>query len=558
MADVQSHKSFRPITTLTFRLNWILSERLGTQGTDQHTYGFHIVNVILHGIVTAMVTEASVYVFAGGTTSDLLAQMVTGAIFAFHPVHAEAVSNLTSRGELLMSLFFLGAFLCFAPHVSGSHQGLPTPGMASFVAIYVGPFVCMTLSLFCKEQGATTLITLVIYDFVHNQGSVRQFVRAIVSRQAHAVAFVRRTAVLAVQTVAMALWRYYLNGETSPDFVFKQNPAGFSSDRFTRVFSVNWVYCLYVRDALDPRFLSPDWSGRSIDLIETTSDVRILGVLALWCFAGGCVISLCTGLDEQAGQTRVEIRRVILLAFLAFTFAPFLLSSNILVVVGLMKADRVIYLPLVGFCLLEALVVKLVFFPEHDASRARDSTRRKMGHVVVMLQMYFFCRRVHERNMAWSDPLRLWAAAYRINPRSYHTMYNTGYELALRHRHAEAEPILRPIGDPHVDGPSNTFVYTMVLQNLNRCDESLPLVEKALAVVEEKKVNGGVRDDDRTLARIESNLKISKGFCAENIMERGRIFFDAVQTDPTNDFAMKEATKLAKEIERMKQFQGYV
>ena len=44
-------------------------------------------------------------------------------------------------------------------------------------------------------------------------------------------------------------------------------------------------------------------------------------------------------------------------AFLGFLFAPFLLSSNILVVVGLMKADRVIYLPLMGFCLLEALVL---------------------------------------------------------------------------------------------------------------------------------------------------------------------------------------------------------
>lgn len=550
MADVQSHKSFRPITTITFRLNWILSEWLGQSETDQHTYGFHLVNVGLHGLVTTLITEAAAFVFCGGTQSDMLAITITGAIFAFHPVHAEAVSNLTSRGELLMSCFFLTAFLVFAPHVS--HGKLPKPGIWSFFAIYIIPFLCMTISLFCKEQGATTLITLVIYDFVHNHGSVRHFLGSLTRQEASAVAFVRRTLTLAFQTVLVCLWRYHLNGETSPDFVYSQNPAGFSSDRFTRVFSVNWVYLLYLRDAVDPRFLSPDWSGRSIDLIESISDIRILGVLALWGFVAGCVLSLLSGWSWPTPS----VRRVILLAFLAFTFAPFLLSSNILVVVGLMKADRVIYLPLFGFCILEALALQMVFFSDLESSKRSSSSRRKLGYVLVMWQVYFFCRRVHERNIAWSDPLNLWAAAYRINPRSYHTMYNTGYELAQRHRYAEAEPILRPIGDPSIDGPSNTFVYTMVLQNLDRCDESLPLVEKALAIVEEKKQNPGVRDDERTLARIESNLKLSKGFCAENIMERGKLFFDAVQTDQTNEYAIQQATILAKEVERIRQYQG--
>eukprot|EP00545_Synedropsis_sp_CCMP1620_P006216 CAMPEP_0119025386 /NCGR_PEP_ID=MMETSP1176-20130426/33652_1 /TAXON_ID=265551 /ORGANISM="Synedropsis recta cf, Strain CCMP1620" /LENGTH=77 /DNA_ID=CAMNT_0006980919 /DNA_START=62 /DNA_END=292 /DNA_ORIENTATION=+ len=43
---------------------------------------------------------------------------MTGLLFGLHPVHAEAVSNVTSRGEMLMSLFMLLAFLSFATHVS--------------------------------------------------------------------------------------------------------------------------------------------------------------------------------------------------------------------------------------------------------------------------------------------------------------------------------------------------------------------------------------------------------------------------------------------------------
>lgn len=563
MVDVQSHKSFRPITTLSFRLNWILSEKLGTVDTDQHTYGFHVVNVILHGIVTAMVTEASTYVFCYGQQSDLVAQVVTGAIFGLHPVHAEAVSNLTSRGELLMSFFFLSAFLCFAGQVSKDR--LPQPGIKSFVLIYFVPWVCMTLSLFCKEQGATTLVSLVAYDFVHNHGSIQFYIQSLLRRDPGAVAFLRRAVILAIQTLLVCAWRYHLNGETSPDFIYNQNPAGFSADRFTRVFSVSWVYCLYIRDSIDPRFLAPDWSGRSIDLIESIGDFRIAFVLLLWTFVGACIYTLFMGPTKQADKVSVEVRRIVLIAFLAFLFAPFLLSSNILVVVGLMKADRVIYLPLLGFCMLEALVLKVVFFPEEENSaKSRlipsclNKTSGKVGYLMVMAQMYLFCGKLHERNIAWSHALNLWVAAYRINPRSYHTMYNCGYELAQKKRYAEAEPILRELGDPHVDGPTNTFVYAMVLFNLQRCDVAMPLIDEALAVVEQKKKNRGIRDDDQSLARVESNLKVSKGFCVEGIPEKGRLFYDAVQTDPTNDYAIQQATALAKEIERIRQYQGHL
>ena len=89
----------------------------------------------------------------------------------------------------------------------------------------------------------------------------------MIKQDSQAIRFVVRTIVLAIQTVLVVLWRYILNGETSPDFIYDQNPAGFAEDRFTRTFSIPWVYCLYIRDAIYPFYLSPDWSGLSIDLI---------------------------------------------------------------------------------------------------------------------------------------------------------------------------------------------------------------------------------------------------------------------------------------------------
>jgi protein O-mannosyl-transferase len=587
MSEPQSHKSFRPITTLSFRGNWILAERQKNKNNDNSdtaqpseevdTFGFHIVNLILHTIVTALVTEAASFVFIGGDDASspqnhlfdaTIPRMITGLIFGLHPVHVEAVTNITSRGELLMSLFFLLAFLTYASNLPSN--AAYASGKLSFsfqrtISIYVLPWMFMTLSVFSKEQGATTLATLLAYDFIHNYSSVKDFFGQMFSKANRACewAFLRRATALFLQSVIVAGWRYWLNGESTPDFIYDQNPAGFSKDRFTRVFSVSWVYCLYVRDVLYPAYLCPDWSGISIDLITNWRDIRILGVLALWSCAASCVYALLFGSSTKASEPRSSggSRRIVLMAFFAFLFSPFLLSSNLLVVVGLMKADRVIYLPLFGFALLEALLLKVLFFSSPPtggtsttASNATMLSKRYLaGYVLFMLQTTLFTAKLHERNVAWSSPVALWVAAYGINSRSRHTIYNCGYELSLKLRYAEAEQVLRPIGSPYVEGPSNTFVYAMVLYNLKRCDEAMLFIDDALEVVEDKRRTGGVRNTESSLARVRSNLLVAQGFCTDDLTEAGRIMYSAVQADPTNQYAVEQATRMASHIEKTKE-----
>jgi hypothetical protein len=481
MKEVTSHKSFRPITTLSFKLNHIFNEHvLNVDGLE--TYSYKLVNLLAHATVSCLVTEASVFIFHGEDFHNQIAQIITGLLFALHPVHAEAVSNVTSRGEMLMSFFFLVAFLSFATHLPTSGKRYST--LRSGIGIYIIPWLGMTLSLFSKEQGATTLISLVIYDFMSNHESLHHYYQElIVERRPEAVAFLRRTLILALQTVVMAAYRYWLNGETSPDFIFDQNPAGFSEERFTRVFSVTWVYCLYIHDAVFPKYLCCDWSGRSITLIEDPDDERIWLVLLLWAFAAATLVSLVLGPPEGSSDLNRECRRIIIMAFWGFCFAPFLLSSNILVVTGLMKADRVIYLPLLGFCLMEALLLKALFIAtetkqdnnetgqDTDGAATRRTSYtslRTTGYLFFLIQMLLLTSKLHERNIAWSDSLNLWLSAYDINKRSHHTMYNCGYELSIKKRFREAEQVMRPIGNPRVDGPSNTvrtFVRTFSIRS---------------------------------------------------------------------------------------------
>jgi protein O-mannosyl-transferase len=637
MKESQSHKSFRPITTLTLKANYVIADKYyKTDPNDKHppTYGFHIVNVLLHGLVTALITEATYYCFLewSTTASITVLQLIVGFLFGLHPVHAEVVSNITSRGELLMSTFMLLAFLSYAksvqklydnhqdddenntlmnnndktanPAAAGSDTQLqssqPTTKKSSsalgyYIGVYILPWLFMTLSLFSKEQGATTLISLVAWDLIQHYDSLANvctiiFHRPIVNpsdapQKQLAWSLVRRAIGLALQTIVVVLWRYVLNGETTPDFIAAQNPAGFAEDRWTRAFSVTWVYCLYIRDALWPFYLCPDWSGVSIDLItDYLTDLRAMGVVALWYFAatslgsvifgGGGRNLAAGGMDSETDPNHnkayksddvgvqppaffldtITLRKVNM-AVWAFCFSPFLLSSNILVVVGLMKADRVIYLPLFGFCLLEALVLSKLFFKQSVTMQLGIERRRHaewwMGYFLVMFQLWILAGRTHQRNLAWSNSLDLWEQAYLINPRSHHTMYNYGYELSIRQRYAEAATVLAPIGSPRVDGPSNTFVYTMVLFNLNRCDEANELLDDAFRVLDEKRAEGGPRNTDSALGRTKSNLLVARAHCAVDITERGRILYEAVHADPSNDYAVQIAHGLMEKMQQM-------
>ena len=75
----ESHKSYRPLTVATFRLNYMLHEL--------QPLGYHLVNVLLHSAVCYL------YVLLCGVVfSEVWPALIAGLLFAVHPIHTEAVS----------------------------------------------------------------------------------------------------------------------------------------------------------------------------------------------------------------------------------------------------------------------------------------------------------------------------------------------------------------------------------------------------------------------------------------------------------------------------------
>ena len=79
MSEKYSHKSYRPLTVATFRLNYMLHEL--------QPLGYHLVNVLLHSAVCYL------YVLLCGVVfSEVWPALIAGLLFAVHPIHTEAVS----------------------------------------------------------------------------------------------------------------------------------------------------------------------------------------------------------------------------------------------------------------------------------------------------------------------------------------------------------------------------------------------------------------------------------------------------------------------------------
>ena len=87
IARVESHKSYRPLTVLSYRyLNYYF--------TELRPYSYHLVNVFLHGLCSVLfllVAELVLGRRGGGSRWAVFAAL----LFAVHSIHTEAVSNST-------------------------------------------------------------------------------------------------------------------------------------------------------------------------------------------------------------------------------------------------------------------------------------------------------------------------------------------------------------------------------------------------------------------------------------------------------------------------------
>ena len=114
-------------------------------------FGYHLVNVLLHVLVVALVFAVAVQLFR-----DPALGLIAAAIFALHPVHTEAVAWIACIADLELAAFYLLSFLFFL------RLGEATGKRA--VWLYLGMLASFVLALLSKEPAITLPATAAIYE----------------------------------------------------------------------------------------------------------------------------------------------------------------------------------------------------------------------------------------------------------------------------------------------------------------------------------------------------------------------------------------------------------
>ena len=384
---------YRPLTTLSYALNYAVA--------GDHPALYHGVNVLLHALNSALVLLLCLRL-----SGDRDVAAAAGLLFAAHAVHTEAVAGIVGRAELLSAFFFLSSLLLYLR--SEDHQG-----RASAVA-YLGSLAAHALSLLSKENGITLLGVIFCYDLAYRSDPRR----SLVGRVRRVLATRWRSAYLGYAAVALGylLLRHLVLAEGAPVAATKRidNPLIYLAPAW-RVLNALQVSLRYLGLLLFPLRLSYDYSYNQIPMLDSLVDPRALAVLA-----GSLALVVAGAVAYQRSRT--------LFFAIAFFLVTFSIVSNLVVPIGTVMGERLLYLPSVGFCLglalaLRALADRLPLSP--------DAARIAFGIALAILVALHGARTL-VRNQDWASDERLFLHDLAVSPGSAKVQNNVGVVLVAQ------------------------------------------------------------------------------------------------------------------------------
>ncbi|KAK8735458.1 hypothetical protein OTU49_005399, partial [Cherax quadricarinatus] len=357
-----------------------------------------------------------------------LSSFVASLLFAVHPIHTEAVTGVVGRAETLSSLFFLGALVAYSGATARQVRGPRGARVATDWRLLLLAMILATTAMLCKEQGITVIAICAVYELFIVQKvrgwELLQFGEGVVSGKGSVPPWLAdmapRVFVLVATTLGLMLARVHVMGAQLPVFTRFDNPASVAPTP-TRQLTYNYLLSVNTGLLLLPSALCCDWTMGTIPLVESFTDLRNLGTLA--------VFAVLTKLSYHALFVAHRHHAQVVVMSLAFLVLPFLPATNLFFPVGFVVAERVLYMPSMGFCMLVA----------HGFTNLLDRVQQKKYVWVALLGLLaVHTVKTHVRNADWRDEYTIFTAGLKVNQRNAKLFNNVGHALESQGRFAEA------------------------------------------------------------------------------------------------------------------------
>jgi hypothetical protein len=350
---------YRPLGIVSFAVDWLVS------GGDARW--FHIVNVLWHALATVLVWTLAAELLAPAAAA------ITALLFAVHPVHVEAVSNVVGRLEPMSAVFVLGALVA---HRRGSWAA-PT---------------LFALGLLSKESAIVFLALAVANDYMLE----RDWRGALRSRRWLYTAYGAVTVAYVIVLVAT----FHNRAFSIPARVFAGASVGHRLELVARTIPH------YARLLVAPMNLSGSYAPNVISPYPGMSMMTAMGIVAVLLVAVALAVTM-------------RRRRWAVMAF-ALMWIPIAIApvSNVFFASGVFLAERTLYVPSVGVCLVAGAVAERYLL-----------TRPTMVAAATASVALAFGVRTWTRTPVWHDDRAYLLALLADHPESYDAHLAAGRAL---------------------------------------------------------------------------------------------------------------------------------
>lgn len=476
---------YRPVMTIGFLLTY--------RAFGPLPQGFHLISLLLHVAVVIVLFR-----FAERLFRDRAAAMGAAGLFALHPIHVESVAWISAVTDLELTFFYLLAFWAFL-------QSGETRGKGRLVGQTI-MLVSFLLALLSKEPALTLPFLALIFEHGYRRDRAETTWRHKLGRYGG----------LWLVAAGYALARVFLLGSFAPS---------------ARMNHLSWRQTALSAVALLGQYIAKlIWPARLAAFYVFHPSHKIFEPPVL---AGIATLVVCAVIFSVLWKhARPASFGVV---WLLATLAPVL---NARWMGPYVLAERYLYLPSVGFCLVAGWLGATMW---REWRMPQDAGRWAVA-AVAGIAAVFCVVRIVTRIPDWHDDVTLFSSALAAEPNEsiLHDALGDAYWLRGENERAEHEWQQALRINPGFVRPLNALGALYARQR--RFDEALRYLDRAIALTPndaDAHMNRGAvyaetGQFDRAAEQFRIGLAIApRNFANHNLL--GKLYFDAGRLDEAEE-----------------------
>ncbi|NQU95401.1 MAG: tetratricopeptide repeat protein [Candidatus Omnitrophica bacterium] len=360
-------ENYRPFLTLSYAIDYFFW-RL-------NPLGYHISNLFFH-ILCAILLFFIVLIL----TKDRIVSLFTALFFVTHPIQTEAVTWISGRADVLFLFFYLSSLLLYINFVTRGRPGL-----------YFLSLIAFACSLFSKEMAASLPFIIILYDIFYGK---KEKISARAVRYFSFFLILESYIILRLHIIGKLAQTGYWTG-----------------DVYTTFLSMARGVVFYIKLLLYPVNLCADYL--KFPLSDSIKEPGVIFSIA--------VIGMLLGVALKLSRKHKHISFSILWFFITLGPVINIIPINILI------AERFLYLPSIGYCLLIAVLI----------AGAADKMKKIKGLIYLPLAFAVFLVGAYSyltmmRNEDWADDVTLWEQTVQVCPNNERAHHNLAASYIIK------------------------------------------------------------------------------------------------------------------------------